>query len=215
LGEPGPAPLALLISHGHADRWGLVPDPPAGIPIWIGQGAADVLRAAEFWGIGIDLREAGHFQHRVPFHVGPFTITPYLVDHSGFDAYSLLVEAGGIRLLYTGDLRGHGRKHAAFDWLLDDPPPGVDVLLLEGTNLRTPHPDQPSPGEVLASEADVEDDLLDTVHNTKGLVVVLGSAQNLDRLVTVYRAANARTGGWASTCTRPKSPPPAVPASRT
>ena len=145
LGEPGPAPLAVLLTHGHQDHWGLVPDLPAGIPIWIGQGAADVLRAAEFWGTGIDLHETGHFQHRAPITIGPFTITPYLADHSAFDAYSLLVEAGGIRLFYTGDLRGHGRKHAAFDWLLDDPPTDVDVLLLEGTNLRAPHPDQRQP----------------------------------------------------------------------
>ncbi len=166
-----------------------MPDLPAGIPIWIGQGAADVLRAAEFGGIGIDLQEAGHLQHRVPITIGPFTITPYLADHSGFDAYSLLIEADGARLFYSGDLRGHGRKHRAFEWLLDDPPTDIDVLLLEGTNLRTPQPDQPDPGGALASEADVENDLLATLHATAGLVVALGSAQNLDRLVTVYRAA--------------------------
>jgi hypothetical protein len=39
---------------------------------------ADVLRAAEFWGTGIDLHETGHLQHRVPIQIGPFTITPYL-----------------------------------------------------------------------------------------------------------------------------------------
>ena len=169
----------------------MVPDLPAGIPIWIGQGAADVLRAAEFWGTGIDLHETGHLQHRTPITIGPFTITPYLADHSAFDAYSLLVEAGGTRLFYTGDLRGHGRKHAAFDWLLDDPPTDIDVLLLEGTNLRAPHPDHDSPNVLGAAvtEADVEADLVATLKETTGLVVVLASAQNIDRLVTVYRAA--------------------------
>ena len=41
----------------------------------------------------------------------------------------------------------------------------------------------------MASEADVEDALIATLKATAGLVVVLGSAQNIDRLVTVYRAA--------------------------
>lgn len=191
LGGSGPLPLAVILSHGHQDHWGLVPDLPAGIPIWIGQGAADVLRAAEFWGTGIDLHETGHLRHRTPITIGPFTITPYLADHSAFDAYSLLVEAGGTRLFYTGDLRGHGRKHAAFDWLLDDPPTDVDVLLLEGTNLRAPHPDHDSPDAAVAAvtEAEVEADLVATFTATTGLVMVLASAQNIDRLVTVYRAA--------------------------
>ena len=189
LGEDGPAPLALLLSHGHQDHWGLVPDLPAGIPVWVGQGAADVLRAAEFWGTGIDLHEAGHFHDRQPIQIGPFTITPYLADHSAFDAYSLLVEAGGTRLFYSGDLRGHGRKHHAFDRLLADPPKGVDVLLLEGTNLRAQTTDEkPETPEPIATEADVEDALIATLKGSAGLVVMLGSAQNIDRLVTVYRA---------------------------
>lgn len=51
-------------------------------------------------------------------------------------SYSMLVEAGGERLFNTGDIRGHGRKHRMFAEPLDDPPAGVDVLLMEGTNLQ-------------------------------------------------------------------------------
>ena len=39
------------------------------------------------------------------------------------------------------------------------------------------------------TESEVELELADTLKATSGLVVVLGSAQNIDRLVTVYRAA--------------------------
>lgn len=153
-----------------------------------------MLRAAEFWGSGIDLHETGHLRHRERFELGPFAITPYLADHSAFDAYSMLVEAGGRRLFYSGDLRGHGRKHRAFDWLLDDPPTAIDVILLEGTNIRATETPQV---HTLASESDIEDDLVTTLKASKGLVVVLSSAQNIDRLVTVYRAvkrANRRLG---------------------
>ena len=167
LGEAGPKPLALLITHGHQDHWGLVPDLPEGIPVWIGQGAADVLRAAEFWGTGIDLQEAGHFHDRQPIQIGPFTITPYLADHSAFDAYSLLVEAGGSRLFYSGDLRGHGRKHRAFERLLADPPADVDVMLLEGTNLRADDPDEmAAPRSPSPARLDVEDSLVATLKAT-------------------------------------------------
>lgn len=185
LGAPGLKPLALLLSHGHQDHWGLVPQLPSDVPIWTGKGAADVLRAAEFFGSGIDLKEAGHLQNRVEIELGPFTVTPYLADHSAFDAYSLLIEANGRRLFYTGDFRGHGRKDRAFEWLLDQPPTGVNVLLMEGTNLRR----DAAAGEGIDSEAEVEHALAKTLTDSTGMVVVLASAQNVDRLVTVYRAA--------------------------
>lgn len=46
------------------------------------------------------------------------------------------MEAGGRRLYYSGDFRGHGRKQAIFHELLRKPPEGVHVLLLEGTHIR-------------------------------------------------------------------------------
>jgi len=111
-----------------------------------------------------------------------FTVTPYLADHSAFDAYSLLVEAGGRRLFYTGDLRGHGRKAGLFERLVQHAPQ-AHVLLMEGTNVRT------TPGPHPGSEWDVEKALLSTFRSTTGMVAVFSSAQNLDRLVTVFRAS--------------------------
>jgi len=197
LDDDGTRPLGVIISHGHQDHWGLAPQLPTDIPVFIGEGAANILRAAQFWGSGVDLHEAGHLRDRVPFTLGPFTITPYLADHSAYDAFSLLVEAGGRSLFYTGDFRGHGRKASAFDRLLADPPSPVHAILMEGTSFRTHGPvadaaeptPQAAPELVTLTEADVEVSLVDTLKATKGLVVVLASAQNIDRLVTVYRAA--------------------------
>ena len=45
-----------------------------------------------------------------PFIVGGIKITPFLCDHSAFDSYMLLFEAGGKSILYTGDFRFHGRR---------------------------------------------------------------------------------------------------------
>lgn len=187
--EPGPRPLGVFVSHGHRDHWGLVPFLKTSVPVWIGEGAGDILRAAEFWGVGVDLCETGHLRDRVPIRVGPFTITPYLADHSGFDAYSLLVEAGGKRLFYTGDFRGHGRKAAAFRRLIEDPPTRADVLVMEGTSLRSPGDGDGSGPSTDPTESDLEMELAQTLRTVEGTVVVLGSPQNIDRLVTTYRAA--------------------------
>ena len=37
-------------------------------------------------------------------------ITPLLVDHSAYNAYMLLIEAEGKKILHTGDFRNHGFK---------------------------------------------------------------------------------------------------------
>ena len=39
---------------------------------------------------------------------GKIFVTPYFVSHSVFDAYMLLIECEGKRILHTGDFRGHG-----------------------------------------------------------------------------------------------------------
>ena len=130
-----PTLLGVLISHAHADHWGLLESVHPNVPRYLGKAGADILRAAQFWGTGSDLRETGHLEHGVPMTLGPFRVTPYLVDHSAFDAYAMLIEAGGQRLFYTGDLRGHGRKAGSFERLLTEPPADIDTLLVEGTNL--------------------------------------------------------------------------------
>jgi len=178
--------LGILISHPHQDHWGLLPQIPATVPVFIGEAASSVLRAATFFGAsGMELCPAGLLRHRQPFALGPFTITPYLNDHSGYDAYSLLIEADGRRLFYTGDFRGHGRKAALFEQLLADPPGDIDVLLMEGTNLHKPGA---MPTDALTETA-LERDLIEVIRHAEGIVLVAFSAQNIDRLVTVYRAA--------------------------
>jgi ribonuclease J len=114
--------------------------------------------------------------------VGPFTITPFLVDHSAYDAYAILVEAEGAALFYTGDLRAHGRKAGLFHKLLRTPPPHVDVLLMEGTTIGR------TSSERVVTEADLEEMFVALFRQTKGMPLVWCSGQNLDRIVTIYRA---------------------------
>lgn len=179
-------PATVLISHPHQDHWGLVEEIPAEWPILTGSGSAKLIavtgdvrrrplsRAFETW----DSRSG-------PFTVGPFTVTPILTDHSAFDAYMLLVEGAGKRLLYTGDFRRHGRKRALVDRMMAHPPSDIDVLLTEGTNLGSDKP--------VKSESELESDFAELFNRTKGRVFISWSGQNIDRTVTIYRAAK-RTG---------------------
>jgi ribonuclease J len=179
-----PSLLGVVLSHGHPDHYGLIPAIHPSIPVFVGEATQRILRdAMVFSPIGADLPAAGHLQDRAPVRLGPFTVTPYLMDHSAFDAYALLVEAGGRRVLYSGDLRPHGRKAKLFQRLVNDPPADVDALLLEGTKVA---PDGRDTG---LTEREVEDKCVDLFDSTKGMVLACYSGQNIDRLVTLHRAA--------------------------
>jgi len=124
-------------------------------------------------------------ENRTPLELGPFRVTPYLADHSAFDAYQLLVEAKGRRLFYSGDFRGHGRKARLFERLLAEPPP-VDTLLLEGTRVSQ---NEDWGRERLSTEIEVENAACEWFAHTQGLALVSYSAQNVDRLISLYRAS--------------------------
>jgi len=116
-----------------------------------------------------------------PFSIGDFRITPLLVDHSAVDAYALLIEAEGRRVLYSGDFRGHGRKSILFEQMLRYPPKNVDVLLMEGTMLGREN------GQ-FTNETSVEEAVRQVIADQKNITFVIASSQNIDRFVSVYRA---------------------------
>ena len=176
--------VGVVLSHGHPDHYGLIPAIHPSVPVFIGEATQRILRdAMVFTPGGADLPAAGHLRDRAPVRLGPFTLTPYLMDHSALDAYAILVEADGQRVLYSGDLRAHGRKAKLFERLVREPPAHVDVLLLEGTKVT---PDARSRG---LTEREVEDACVKLFRATTGVVLACYSPQNIDRMVTMHRAA--------------------------
>ena len=174
----------MVISHPHQDHYGLVKYLRPDIPIVIGEAASRILRvASQFTLSGHVLARTIPLKDRQPLDIGPFKVTPYLVDHSAYDAYSLLVSSGNRKLFYTGDFRAHGRKGKLFERLLRDPPTGVDVLLMEGTTI-----DRADSDEETQTESDLETGFVQHFNESKVMVLVWSSGQNIDRLVTVYRA---------------------------
>jgi ribonuclease J len=181
--------LAIVLSHGHRDHWGLIPKVDPQIPLIMGKATESIIRAAaDFVPDAVKLNAARYLEHGKPIQLGPFTILPRLVDHSGFDAYAIEVAADGKRLFYSGDLRAHGRKGSLFEALINDPPRNIDTMLMEGSSLGRLADDQSFP-----SEAALEETFVDRFKATAGMALVACSAQNIDRVVTVYRAAK-RTG---------------------
>jgi ribonuclease J len=181
-----PSLVGVVISHPHPDHYGLVAGVHPSVPIYIGEAAGRILAEASFFTLAeVQLQPARFLRDRATFELGPFSVTPYLMDHSAFDSYTLLVEAGGKRLLYSGDVRGHGRKRALFERFLTDPPDRVDGLLLEGTHVRGAETDE----QEIPSEAALEERWKEHFARTRGMVLACYSPQNVDRVVTLFRAA--------------------------
>lgn len=175
----------VLISHPHQDHYGLLDELPAAWPVYSGVSAGKLMHlTASIFGAA-PVRDYRHWEGGKSLEVGPFRVTPYLTDHSAFDAYMLLIEAAGKRVLYSGDFRNHGRKAALVERMMSAPPRDVDVLLMEGTNLGS---DKPT-----TRECDLEEDFVALFRETPGRVFTCWSAQNIDRTVTLFRAA-VKTG---------------------
>ncbi|MFG1416723.1 MBL fold metallo-hydrolase [Xanthobacter sp. V0B-10] len=191
LAAPDPSLLGVVLSHGHRDHWGLLGHATGAPQVFMGAGTERILAASSFFIKDVPALQATvHLEDGRPLAIGPFTVTPHLVDHSAFDAYALTVEAGGRRLFYSGDIRSHGRKGALFDRLVNRPPKDIHVMLMEGSSLGRLDEEVRFP-----TEAEIETELTEVIGRTPGMVLVAASAQNIDRVVTIFRAAkrNGRT----------------------
>ena len=181
--------LGVVISHPHIDHYGLAWHVRPEVPIYIGKHAHRILAAARAYvPYGRAFNNPRFIENRTPVRIGPFRVAPFLVDHSAFDAYDLLVEAGGRRVFYSGDFRAYGRKRSLLEAMIADPPRDIDVLLMEGTTIG-----RHGAADGFASEADLEGEFVRAFRDTPGLHLVWTSSQNIDRLVTIFRAAK-RTG---------------------
>lgn len=183
--SPGPKIDGILLSHAHGDHFGLIEQTLSEIPVYLSRGASKMLMSGSLF--------AG--QHNVPKErqkillpgeprrIGDFFVTAYLVDHSSYGSMAFLIEAEGKRIVYSGDLRLHGRKPGMAQVLLKairQTP--LDLLIMEGTSLSRGK--EPGP-----SEQDVEKQLVASLKQTPGLALAMFSPQNVDRLVSYYRAA--------------------------
>ena len=171
---------AVFISHYHGDHLGLAYKIHKEIPLYMGEKSTRIIQTSDEYKRVPSINPSGFLEHRKKIVIGDITITPFLCDHSAFDSYMLLCEADGESILYTGDFRGNGRK--PYDWLLSELPTKVDKLICEGTTLSRE-------GYVAVSEQVLEEQATAMFRDHKGPVFVLQSSMNIDRIVTMYRAA--------------------------
>ena len=173
----------VLISHYHSDHEGLATKILPEIPIYMGEKSYEIHKVTREYIKKEYLKEPKTFKADEEFLIGDIKITPYLCDHSAFDAYMFLLDCEGKKILYTGDFRSNGRK--SFEPLLRKLPK-VDVLITEGTNLSNN-----KIGKINLTEKELEKKGIELLEGNDKPVFVLMAATNIDRIVTFYKIANA------------------------
>jgi len=177
---------AIFISHAHIDHCGLLNYIHPDIPVYVSRGTKSLIEIGRVFyppQNKIFFNNYKIFNHWESISIEPFKITSYLMDHSGYDASSFLIEGENKKVFYTGDFRGHGRKSILFEGLLKQPVSDVDCLLMEGTTLGGKH------HIGFENENDVEQALLKVFNHQKDVSFVMAAGSNVDRLVSLYKAA--------------------------
>jgi ribonuclease J len=172
----------ILISHAHLDHYGFLDYIHPDIPVYMSQGAKELINITNiFITKNSENLNFSIIKHLRVFSVGDFTITPYLVDHSAFDAMAFLVEAEGKRVFYSGDFRGHGRKSVLLDRMVKEPPQNIDCLLMEGSMLGRGD-------KICDDEEGVQKRIEEILRGSNNITFLFSSSQNIDRLVSAYKA---------------------------
>jgi len=172
----------LIISHAHQDHYGLSNFIYPKVKFYLGKATHKIIELSSlFTPQKIRIKKPIYFEKERTFTIGEFSITPYWVDHSAFDAYSFLIEADGKRLFYSGDFRNHGRKSKVFKWFLHNAPKNVDYLLLEGTTIGRQE-------KTFRTEQEIESQLVQLFKEKGKINLIYTSGQNIDRIVSIYKA---------------------------
>lgn len=206
-----PAVSGVLLSHAHVDHAAYIHHLREDIPIYLSKQSYLILKALEDTGIAsfseyTALKKSfhlvpkkngnGHTRSREKverdirivkpykeFKMGEFTFTSIPVDHSLPGANGYLAENQDETIVYTGDLRFHGRHPELtrkFTEISRKSSP--TIMLSEGTRINS---------DRNITETDIEKRAVEEVNKTKDLVIVNYPIRDLDRLVTFYNVARS------------------------
>ena len=169
---------AVLISHYHMDHHGLLPILDETVPVYASEGTISMFGINVVFINQKPIKNLIKIESNKEITIGDIRITPYTVDHSAFDAMAFLIESEGKRILYSGDIRIHGVKARLYKFL----PKEVDYLILEGTNIGKENYSADTEDQIMGRFTDVFKSSNDAIN------YVWCSGQNIDRLVSIYRA---------------------------
>lgn len=178
-----PAYDGVFITHNHQDHMGRIDDILEDIPVYMSDLSRKIFETVFCFSKnkGKIHRKTINLEEEKAIKIKDMKITPYIVDHSAYNSFMLLIEAEGKRILHTGDFRNHGYKGTLLTSTLKKIGK-IDLLITEGTTFSR---------EQLKSKT--EQELVDDIaQKTKKYdqVLMLMSTTNIDRVTTMQKVAN-------------------------
>lgn len=174
--------IALLISHAHPDHYGLLNYLPPATPVYASEITKSIIDDISpiLYKTKYNVENFKILKNKNYCEIGDIKVKAHSVDHSIADSLAFEITDGIKTILYTGDFRAHGRKKHLFNQLTANLQDKINYMILEGTTLGRKE-----------SQALNEDELekkLTGLFQTKKLNLIIFSAQNLDRFISVYKA---------------------------
>lgn len=173
----------VIITHNHQDHMGRIDEILPQVPVYMSDLSRKIFETVFCFSKtkGKIKRETANIEDGVSFTIKDMTITPYIVDHSAYNSFMILIEAEGKRILHTGDFRNHGYKGVILPKILKKIGK-IDLLITEGTTLSRPQ-----------IKSKTEEELsIEIAEKTKNYdqVLMLMSTTNIDRVTTMQKVAN-------------------------
>lgn len=176
----------VFFTHYHGDHIGLMDAINPDIPLYMGKASKEILKilnerlnkspnVTSYDAVRLD--GINTFEVAKPVVIGDIKITPYMTDHSAYDASMFKIESEGKTILHTGDFRTHGFKGKGVIPVLKKYVGKVDTLVCEGTTLSRK-------AENFETENHLQNRIKPILENNKYIFVVCSST-NMDRLAGI------------------------------
>lgn len=132
---------------------------------------------------GIEKRNLKVFQFGKKFKIGNLEIVPYRVDHSVPGATGFIIYTSKGPIVYTGDLRFHGRHSDwSYNFINKAKESEPFSIITEGTRIKDPS---------RKTEEYVQKESTKIIKNKKGIVIANFPIRDTERLLTFYNTAVA------------------------
>jgi len=200
---------AILLSHAHLDHSGAIGYTHYSIPLYCSKESEILIKAIDdvtsfkSEAICSKSNEVGFNSDRSTFpqspkiihkdverdcqaladleqiRIGSLNIKHISQDHSIPGASSYIVDASGKKILYTGDIRFHGRVPMAIEDYVNKVNDNIDILICEGTRIDS---------DKLLKEEEIEKEIFEKISKTEGLVFIDFSWKDTARYETIRNA---------------------------
>ncbi|SER56990.1 ribonuclease J [Gracilibacillus ureilyticus] len=178
---------AVFISHLHLDHIGAIDTIAPSIPIYMSKDSEKLYHV--FCKTDRPLfreREIIGMDYQSEVEIGQIKVSAFRTDHDIFGSAALHIETPDLTILYSGDIRMHG-KHAEYNENmlnhLNDK--DIDLLFIEGTSFR-----QGESEKSLDNETDIKNQVVERLIESDRLAFFNLYHTNLDRIQQFIDAAN-------------------------